>query len=454
MQQVLATRTPEGWRSEEIVTPQEKPLGLVHAGNPPEYQFFSPELSLALVQPVASGEAAEPPLAAGVTQATMYVRDDANGHLHAGRERSGHGAGHEVRRQGSFCERDAGSRSCGAALDGGAGGRNLAHGRSTASCTSGPKALCNWLACCRRATLARKPELGFSLAAANAISSDGSRVIFTNQEENTGVGHLYMRDTRTGQTLQLDAAQGIANPPATGGARFQTATSDGSRVFFTDYRKLTPDATPQEAGRTAGPLRVRDRRTSRRDAELQAAGPHGRYAGRRARGCAGLPARRQRRRHDRLPGGAGVLARNRNAQRRTRRSGPREPLSSSTKKQAGNGRARSSRRCRSEDQAGWGATGSFNASFLTARVSPNGRYLAFMSQASLTGYDNEDVSSRQPGERMDEEVYLYDAQAASLTCVSCDPTGARPHGVLDEVRVRGRRRPARRPAQGLGWGRP
>ena len=32
---------------------------------------------------------------------------------------------------------------------------------------------------------------------------------------------------------------------------------------------------------------------------------------------------------------------------------------------------------------------------------------------------------------MDEEVFLYDAHTASLTCVSCDPTGARPRGVLD-----------------------
>ncbi len=64
-------------------------------------------------------------------------------------------------------------------------------------------------------------------------------------------------------------------------------------------------------------------------------------------------------------------------------------------------------------------------------LSPNGRYLAFMSEASLTGYDNEDVTSGSAGERMDEEVFLYDAATNHLTCVSCDPTGARPAGVLD-----------------------
>ena len=61
----------------------------------------------------------------------------------------------------------------------------------------------------------------------------------------------------------------------------------------------------------------------------------------------------------------------------------------------------------------------------TARVSPDGRWLAFMSERSLTGYDNVDAASGQA----DEEVFLYDAVTGGLSCVSCDPTGARPHGM-------------------------
>ena len=66
----------------------------------------------------------------------------------------------------------------------------------------------------------------------------------------------------------------------------------------------------------------------------------------------------------------------------------------------------------------------------TARVSGNGRWLAFMSERPLTGYDNRDAAS---GVR-DEEVFLYHAGAAGggeggLVCVSCDPSGARPTGV-------------------------
>jgi hypothetical protein len=81
----------------------------------------------------------------------------------------------------------------------------------------------------------------------------------------------------------------------------------------------------------------------------------------------------------------------------------------------------------SEDSPEWEGARIADTAYLTARVSPNGRYLAFMSAASLTGYDNTDQNSGKP----DEEVYLYDASSTSLRCVSCDPTGARPAGVLD-----------------------
>jgi hypothetical protein len=64
---------------------------------------------------------------------------------------------------------------------------------------------------------------------------------------------------------------------------------------------------------------------------------------------------------------------------------------------------------------------------VSSRVSASGRYVTFMSDRSLTGYDNIDAVSAQP----DEEVYQYDAVAKRLVCASCNPTGARPVGVLD-----------------------
>ena len=61
----------------------------------------------------------------------------------------------------------------------------------------------------------------------------------------------------------------------------------------------------------------------------------------------------------------------------------------------------------SEDAPDWGSNLAGDFAYMTARVSPDGNYLAFMSDRSLTGYDNEDASSKKPGERMDEEVFLY-----------------------------------------------
>jgi hypothetical protein len=66
----------------------------------------------------------------------------------------------------------------------------------------------------------------------------------------------------------------------------------------------------------------------------------------------------------------------------------------------------------------------------TARVSPDGRWFAFMSDRELTSYNTHDAVSGQP----DEEVYLYHApenlasEAGTLVCASCNPTGARPVG--------------------------
>src|ERR1700682_5548895 len=77
----------------------------------------------------------------------------------------------------------------------------------------------------------------------------------------------------------------------------------------------------------------------------------------------------------------------------------------------------------SEDSSDWEPV--LGLSGQPTRVSSNGEWLAFMSQASLTGYDNRDAVTGLP----DAEVYLYRASANRLVCASCDPTGARPIGV-------------------------
>lgn len=68
------------------------------------------------------------------------------------------------------------------------------------------------------------------------------------------------------------------------------------------------------------------------------------------------------------------------------------------------------------------APGDYPPAIGTARVSADGSHLAFVSAAPLSEYENLGLT----------EVYLYSvaagANAASLTCVSCNPTGERPAG--------------------------
>jgi len=69
----------------------------------------------------------------------------------------------------------------------------------------------------------------------------------------------------------------------------------------------------------------------------------------------------------------------------------------------------------------------------TAEASPNGRWLAFLSKATLTGYDNtgpvchlNNPPPHSPGPC--QEAFLYDSATGKLVCASCNPSGERPLG--------------------------
>ena len=95
---------------------------------------------------------------------------------------------------------------------------------------------------------------------ATAISSDGN-VIEWNEENNP---HLYQRAMAQKETVQVDEVQSGAPQPKTFlNAVFQTASADGSKVFFTDSTRLTsnskapgspaePDLYVFEPGKPAG----------------------------------------------------------------------------------------------------------------------------------------------------------------------------------------------------------
>lgn len=69
-----------------------------------------------------------------------------------------------------------------------------------------------------------------------------------------------------------------------------------------------------------------------------------------------------------------------------------------------------------------------------AVATPDGSKLLFLDTADLTGYDNfgplckEGMSSHLARPSKCSEAYVYDATTDSVTCVSCNPTGAPPLG--------------------------
>ncbi len=443
LQQVLATRGPGGWRSTDIATPQERAAGANFGA--PEYQFFSPDLSLALVEPFVS----EPSLAPAVTGHMVYLRDDQP--LAPGTaERQSFG---EAEANSGFfapgflplvSAANAPEASLPVPVSFLAATPDLQHVVLKASAAlTGPSSgvgLYEWSRGGALRFVSELPEgrpapqvaLGYYRTRAHAISDDGTRVIWTSSQESPA--HLYMRDLATETTIQLDKAQGVTEP-TTAGARFQTASSDGSLVFFTDDQALVQGASV-EPGREVTDLYACEMVQSGggptcalHDLTIPLhAGEHaavqGSVLGASEDGSSVFVVAQ------------GVLAENENAAGETAQSGQDNLYE--LRHDGSEWKSTFIATLSSEDAPNWDAgpnVSDENPAFQTARVSPNGEYVAFMSQRSLTGYDNEDVSSGHPGERLDQEVYLYDSQTARLTCVSCDATGARPTGVLDQERA-------------------
>src|SRR6478672_8803085 len=80
-----------------------------------------------------------------------------------------------------------------------------------------------------------------------------------------------------------------------------------------------------------------------------------------------------------------------------------------------------------------GGTWNFSPAQRTALASPDGRWLAFLSRAPLTGYDNVGPACerKQSGELLTapcREVFLYDSANDELRCPSCNPTNQAPLG--------------------------
>jgi DNA-binding beta-propeller fold protein YncE len=447
-QQVLATRTPSGWGTQDIATPQVRALG--SNSGPPEFRYFSPDLSLSLVEPYLEG----PPLAPEAAQESMYLRDDSplvpeaaerSLYEQAQMNSSFQAPGYLPLLTGANAPEAVFPLSAsflGATPD--LASVVLNSSAALTGPSSGP-GLYEWSAGklhlvseLPNGTLAPEPEvvLGYDYVQANAISTDGTRVIWTSSLHKRG--HLYVRDTATETTVQIDAEPGVSEQEQPeGAAQFQAASSDGSRVFFTDKQRLTPESSAEsEEVNATGKADLYECTLVEEHGELvcdlqdltadvlrasQHAAVQGMLLGASEDGSTVYLVAH------------GVLAANENANGERAAAGMNNLYE--IHQEGAIWTTTFIAMLANSDSPVWDQGENVllgDSAFLAARVSPNGRYLAFMSQMSLTGYDNEDVSSEKLGERLDEEVYLYDSQAAKLTCVSCDPTGARPTGVLDE----------------------
>jgi hypothetical protein len=251
----------------------------------------------------------------------------------------------------------------------------------------------------------------------HAISDDGSRVVF-EAEDFEGKRHLYTRDMARGETAQVDAAE----PGASRGVEepeFQLASGDGSKIFFMDAARLTLDSTASGPAYPsmrdlyefdASTNKLTDLTVDSNPGEranvqgaVQGASEDGSYVYFAADGVLAPGARPARCEDHEASGSCNLYVRHDGVTTFI------ATLSAQDQDFA--------------EEAGVNA----DLESVTARVSPNGRWFAFMSDRSLTGYDNLDANSGEP----DEEVFLYDASTNHLSCVSCTPTGGRPVGMFE-----------------------
>jgi hypothetical protein len=250
----------------------------------------------------------------------------------------------------------------------------------------------------------------------HAIAPDGSRIEFT------GEGGLYSRvnagatqsaldeagkcdEPSKACTVQIDASQ-TAEPG--GGGQFEgSAGVSGELVYFSDVARLTSDSTAAagepdlyeyDFSKPAGE-RLKDLTA---DAN---AGEHADVLGFVGNNEKGLPGDYA------YFVATGVLASNENDAGAVAASGaPNLYLAH------GGATTFIAALSAGEDSCDW------EIRCMTARISSNGRYLAFDSLEQLTGFDNVDARTLEP----DQEIFFFDAETGDLSCASCGTTGAAP----------------------------
>jgi hypothetical protein len=418
--QVMGRRSAGGAWSAKDITPSNVrtiPLGV---GNQSEYKLFTPELSTAMLEP--RDGAALSPLA---TERTPYLREESEPPLFTPLVTGAEGVANvpEGREFGGSPRNAYGDVKI-AGADEDLGHIVLTSAVSLIEDPDAPPALYLWeagqlepvsiLPDSEGATMPAPVLLGSGPGSVrNAVSEDGSRVFWSNGTYGSNANNLtglYLRDTPSDNTVRLDT---VKDGDDTGEVRplFQGANPSGTVVYFTDSHHLTADASPEgrdlyrceiPGGSPAGGCATLTNLTGPATSGGESAEVQGLLSGMSDEG-------------ERIYFVAeGVLAANENELGDTAQPG--EPNLYFSEEGAS---PRFIASLSEDDEPDWG--GRFKvASEMSATASPDGRYLAFNSNRSLTGQPNEDLATGKPV----EHVFLYDSGSDELQCVSCNPTGA------------------------------
>ena len=253
--QVIATRGPNAWTSQDVATPSTKAKG-VTAGQTPEYQFFTPDLSTALVEP--AGKEPSPPLAPGVTQDTMYLRNNTTGSYLPLVTAQDTAPGTNFGQQVHFVDATA----------------DLSHvviaSKVALTGEGSTEGLYEWAAG-KLSQISILPsgtpasglvELGYDHDPAGAISEDGSRIIWTNAGSlsEASQGALYLRDTQAGGNAQAGRRAGGQRTQRVAGG----ALSERQQRWLEGALHRSAEAHARLHGgigeQAAGSVRVRNRR--------------------------------------------------------------------------------------------------------------------------------------------------------------------------------------------------
>jgi DNA-binding beta-propeller fold protein YncE len=402
--QVLSSRSASGWSSKDVTIAHPIATGQ-SIGAGAEYRFSSEDLAKGILQPLGAFEPGLSPLA---SEQTPYLRSNyesadpshfCSGHcltplVTARNVAEGVAFGEEGK-----CPTKSGGVFCGPQFLGanadlseivlhseiGLSGLAGDHG-GLYEWSGGHLSLVSVLPSGKPASPAKELALGRNdEVMRDAISPDGDRVVWSDG------AHLYLRKVAEEATVELDA--GMSGKP-----EFQTANSQTQKIFFSEE----------------GGLYLYDTQTNQRTTLVKAGGGvQGTIVGASEDGSYLYFVA-----NEALAGVGGAV-------RGNCKGGASSSASSCNlyelHETGGGWQARLVAVLSGEDFADFAQT----LSGLTARVSPDGNYLAFMSRQPLSGYDNRDAKSA----KRDEEVFEFDAGTGALSCASCRPTGARPEGV-------------------------